>query len=60
MDGPLAPISCVSVTAHEFCPREAACGLKLVWREARDAVANILDNTTFADVCQKERRAKGE
>jgi Rrf2 family cysteine metabolism transcriptional repressor len=60
MDGPLAPISCVSVTAHEFCPREAACGLKLVWREARDAVANILDNTAFTDVCQKDREARGE
>lgn len=60
MDGPLAPIGCVSVTAHEFCPREAACGLKLVWHQARDAVANILDHTTFADVCQKEREARGE
>jgi Rrf2 family cysteine metabolism transcriptional repressor len=60
MDGPLAPIGCVSVTAHEFCPREATCGLKLVWREARDAVANILDHTTFADVCQKDRETRGE
>ena len=60
MDGPLAPIGCVSVTAHEFCPREGACGLELVWREARDAVASILDNTTFANVCQKVRGARGE
>jgi len=60
MDGPLAPIGCVSVTAHEFCPREGACGLELVWRETRDAIANILDNTTFADVCQKDRGARGE
>ena len=60
MDGPLAPIGCVSVTAHEFCPREETCGLRLVWREARDAVADILDNTNFADVCRKDRRAKGE
>jgi len=58
MDGPLAPIGCVSVTAHEFCPREASCGLKPVWRQARDAVADILDNTTFADVCQREREIR--
>jgi len=58
MDGPLAPIGCVSVTAHEFCPREASCGLKLIWRQARDAVADILDNTTFADVCQREREIR--
>lgn len=60
MDGPLAPIGCVSVTAHEFCPKEAACGLKLVWREARDVVAAVLDNTDFADVCQKDQKARGE
>jgi len=60
MDGPLAPIGCVSVTAHEFCPKEATCGLKLVWREARDAVATVLDNTDFADVCQKDQKARGE
>lgn len=58
MDGPLAPIGCASVTAHEFCPREASCGLKLVWRQARDAVADILDHTTFADVCQREREIR--
>ena len=28
MDGPLAPIECVSVTAHESCPMEDTCGLK--------------------------------
>jgi len=52
MDGPLAPIHCVSVSAYEQCPRESVCGLKWVWQEVRDAIAGILDNTTFADVVQ--------
>lgn len=50
MDGPLAPIDCVSVTAHEFCPREENCGLRVLWKEVRDAVASILERTTFADL----------
>lgn len=50
MDGPLAPIDCVSVTAHEFCPREEKCGLRVLWKEVRDAVASILERTTFADL----------
>jgi len=50
MDGPLAPIHCVSVSAYETCPREGICGLKLVWQEVRNAIADILDHTTFADV----------
>ena len=52
MDGPLAPIHCVSVSAYEHCPREGICGLKWVWQEVRNAIADILDHTTFADVVQ--------
>lgn len=60
MDGPLAPIGCVSVSAYEFCSREGICGLKTVWQEVRDAIADILDNTTFAEVCRRDREAREE
>ncbi len=50
MDGPLAPIDCVSVIAHEACPMEATCGLKWLWKEVRDSVAEIMERTTFADL----------
>ncbi|MCX7974688.1 MAG: Rrf2 family transcriptional regulator [Candidatus Aminicenantes bacterium] len=56
MDGPLAPIDCVSVTAHEPCPREDRCGLKLLWKEVRDAVASILEKTTFEDLVKASRQ----
>ena len=50
MDGPLAPIDCVSVMAHEPCPMEATCGLRWLWKEVRDSVAGIMERTTFADL----------
>jgi len=53
MDGPLAPIDCVSVTAHEVCPHEAHCGLKGLWKEVRDAVAQIMEKATFAELAEK-------
>jgi len=53
MDGPLAPIDCVSVMAHEECPLEQVCGLRWLWKEVRDSVAGILEKTTFADLVQK-------
>jgi Rrf2 family protein len=53
MDGPLAPIDCVSVMAHETCPMEATCGLRWLWKDVRDAVAEILEKTTFADLVEK-------
>jgi DNA-binding IscR family transcriptional regulator len=55
MDGPLAPIDCVSVMAHETCPMEGTCGLRWLWKDVRDAVAEILEKTTFADLVRKSR-----
>jgi len=57
MDGPLAPIDCVSVTAHEVCPRERSCGLRGLWKKTRDAIVEILEGTTFADVAENTRTA---
>jgi len=53
MDGPLAPIDCVSVTAHEVCPRESTCRLRWLWKEVRDNVAEILERTTFEDLAER-------
>ena len=54
IDGPLAPISCASVTAYApcSCPDEAHCGLRLLMVDVRNAIANILDNYTLADVVE--------
>jgi Rrf2 family protein len=52
LDGPLAPVKCVSQMAYEpcGCPDEETCGLRLVMGDVRNAIANVLDNTTLADV----------
>ena len=56
LDGPLAPVPCVSQTAYipcDECEDEKTCGIRLVMKEVRDAMANILDNTSLADVLGK-------
>lgn len=52
LDGPLAPIRCVSQMAYEHCgcPDERTCGLRMVMGDVRNAIADILENTTLADV----------
>ncbi|QWV92087.1 Rrf2 family transcriptional regulator [Geomonas oryzisoli] len=53
MEGPLAPVPCVSETAYAECTEcgnENTCGIRLVMKDVRDAIAQILDNTTLADV----------
>ncbi len=58
IDGPLAPIGCVSQTAYEpcNCPDEAHCGLRLLMLDVRNAIAAILDRYTLADVVEVTTR----
>jgi len=51
IDGPLAPIACVSQTAYLpcTCPDEEHCGLHMLMLEVRNSLANILDRYTLAD-----------
>jgi Rrf2 family protein len=62
MDGPLAPMSCVSVSGYMECgcPEPETCGLRVVWKEARDALAAVLDGTTFAEVRDRDRAMRAE
>ena len=56
LDGPLAPVSCVSESAYRRCDEcvdEHRCGIRIVMKDVRDAMSNILDNVTLADVQKK-------
>jgi Rrf2 family protein len=60
LEGPLAPIPCVSQTAYRKCTDcadEASCGVRLVMKDARDAISGILDQTSFEDVIRRSRDA---
>jgi Rrf2 family protein len=61
IDGPLAPIPCVSERAFarcEECVDEETCGTRQVMQKVRDAIASILDGTTLADVRTQISRAR--
>jgi len=61
LDGPLAAVPCVSKVAYMKCVEcvdEQTCGVRLAMKEVRDATANILDNTTLADVNKKVARKR--
>jgi Rrf2 family protein len=59
IDGPLAPIGCVSQTAYEpcNCPDESHCGLRMLMLDVRNAIAAILDRYTLADVVEVTTRS---
>jgi len=52
IDGPLAPIRCVSQMAYArcSCPDEVHCGLRMLMLDVRNAIARILDRYTLADI----------
>jgi len=52
IDGSLAPIGCVSQSSYErcSCPDEDHCGLRMLMMDVRNAVAEVMDRHTLADI----------
>ena len=60
IEGPLAPVSCVSEKFYEpcTCPDEAKCGIRSVMKEVRDAIVKILEGFTVAQLCERVRQLR--
>jgi Rrf2 family protein len=53
IDGPLAPLACASRTAYqpcEDCKSVKNCTVRLIMRRVRDAMSEVLDRVTVADM----------
>jgi len=53
IDGPLAPIACASRTAYrpcEDCKSVKSCTVRLMMTRVRDAMSEVLDRLTVADM----------
>jgi Rrf2 family protein len=55
IEGPLAPIACVSQSAYQACGFEPRCVLRPLWAEVRNAVSGIVDNISFSDLVAQEQ-----
>ncbi|MBU1226040.1 MAG: Rrf2 family transcriptional regulator [Actinobacteria bacterium] len=51
--GQLAPIACATRSSPEPCPMDAACSLREVWQEVRDATIAILESVDFATLAER-------
>ena len=58
MDGPIAPISCVSVTKFSECgcPNPEVCALRVAFKDVRNVMSEVLDQTTFAELAERQRQ----
>lgn len=60
IDGPLAPVLCVSKTAYrrcDDCDDENACRIRTLMRDVRDGILEVMENRTLADLVVKRARA---
>ena len=61
IDGPLAPVRCVSVTAYkacEDCLNEATCPIRMVMKHVREAISRVLDTETLDEILGATKRLK--
>lgn len=62
IEGPLAPVSCVSERFYEkcSCPDESKCAIRSVMKEVREAIVKILEHVTVAQLCERVKALQGE
>ena len=60
LDGALAPLGCVSLRYYEpcSCVDEATCPLRDVMLDVRDAMLEILDTETLAELAARDRAGR--
>lgn len=58
LDGRLAPVGCLSQIDYEpcSCPDEQACLLRQAMTPVRQAIVDVVDHTSLADVTNGRRR----
>lgn len=54
VEGDLAPVECA--TDAEFCQRCNECVTVALWKEIHRAVSQVVDNTTLADLVERQKK----
>ena len=53
IDGPIAPVDCVSVSSPKECEYPGHCPFFGFWGRVRQAISDVVDQTTFADLIKE-------
>ena len=61
LEGPIAPVDCVSEEETDPCARAGSCVARGIWKRVRDSINEVLDSITLEDMClDAEKAARGE
>ena len=53
-EGSLSPVSCLD-TEENLCEKAGRCSTLAVWQQIKDAIDNVLDNVTLADLIEEQK-----
>jgi len=53
LEGPIAPVECVSEVNPEACERSEHCVTRGLWTKVRDSIAEVLDTYSLADLAKR-------
>lgn len=56
LEGPIAPVECVSELKAAECDQADSCITRTVWEKVRDSIVQVLDSISLADMCRDEER----
>ncbi|HWQ43877.1 MAG TPA: Rrf2 family transcriptional regulator [Desulfosporosinus sp.] len=52
LEGPIAPVDCVSEESPEFCAKSEFCVTRNIWEKVRDSIADVLDSITLENMLE--------
>lgn len=58
LEGPIAPVECVSEEAIDKCERSQCCVTKGVWEKVKTSIEEVLDSITLEDLCKEVEAAQ--
>jgi Rrf2 family protein len=53
LEGTIMPTDCLD--EGSACARNGGCAQSAMWKDVRDAILGVLDNTTVADLAERDR-----
>ncbi len=56
LEGPIAPVECVSESNPDSCSRSDFCVTRSLWTKVRDSIAQVLDSYTLADLAREAQQ----
>ena len=57
LQGPIGPVHCLAGERESRCPLYGRCAFLPMWEKAREALSNVFEGTTFAELVSADRAA---